>query len=176
MFYASIRCSLKVLTNRCSRWIIPRFAKIVHLITFIIKNKLHCARGLRFHKVKSRISRFQFCFAVKTFSIKVIGFLLEITARIALRNLMLDLHRQQLWTYAKFCFVYSLLRRVSTNRNSISFKAIRVTAHGCHGVLNHRQLDFLFNSLFRQTTEEISKLHITDLCDKNPLMTGGLPS
>ena len=38
-----------------------------------------------------------------------------------------------------------------------------MTSHEGHGIANHRHLDLLFNSLFRLTTERISKLHITGL-------------
>ena len=38
---------------------------------------------------------------------------------------------------------------------------ITVMSHECHGFSNYRQLDCLFNRLFKVTTKETSKLHIT---------------
>ena len=40
---------------------------------------------------------------------------------------------------------------------------ITLTSHGCHGISNHCQLDFLFNSLFKLTTNKTLKLCIIGL-------------
>ena len=45
---------------------------------------------------------------------------------------------------------------------------ITMMSHGDHGVSNHRQLAFWFNSLFRLTTKKTLKLRITGLCEGNP--------
>ena len=41
--------------------------------------------------------------------------------------------------------------------------SITVTSHKSHGVSNHRQLDCLFHTVFRLTTQKTSELYITDL-------------
>ena len=45
--------------------------------------------------------------------------------------------------------------------------------HWCHGVFNHGQLDCLFNRLFRLTTKQTQKLHITEFCEnhKSPVVS-----
>ena len=44
------------------------------------------------------------------------------------------------------------------------------------GVANHLRIDCLLDRLFRCRSKEISKLHVTGLCDWNPLTTSGFPS
>ena len=44
------------------------------------------------------------------------------------------------------------------------------------GVSNHRRLDCLLNRLFKRLSKETSKLHITGLCEGNPLVIGGFLS
>ena len=51
-----------------------------------------------------------------------------------------------------------------------------MTSHGRHSVSNHRQLDYLFNRLFRRTSKKTSKLRVTDLCERNSPVTSGFPS
>ena len=43
-------------------------------------------------------------------------------------------------------------------------------------ISDHRQLHYLFNRLFRQTSKHTWKLHTTGLCKGNPPVTGGFPS
>ena len=44
------------------------------------------------------------------------------------------------------------------------------------GVSNYWYLDYLLNRLFRCRSKKTSKLHVTGLCEGNPLVTGGFPS
>ena len=48
--------------------------------------------------------------------------------------------------------------------------------HGRHVVLNHRQLDCLFNSLYNSAKKKSSKLHIIGLLWGEPSMTSGFLS
>ena len=50
------------------------------------------------------------------------------------------------------------------------------TSHECHDILNHWQLQCLFNSLLMQTSKETSKVVLLVLCEGNPQVTGGFPS
>ena len=45
-----------------------------------------------------------------------------------------------------------------------------------HGFWTHWEIDCLFNSLFRLTTETTYTLCITSLCERKPPMTGGFHS
>ena len=45
-----------------------------------------------------------------------------------------------------------------------------------HGVSHHRRLDCLLNRLFRRRSKKSSKLHVTDLCERNSPVTGESPS
>ena len=55
-----------------------------------------------------------------------------------------------------------------------------ITSQWCHnerdGVSNHRCLDCLLNYLFLRRSKEISKPHVTGLCEGNPPVTDGFPS
>ena len=50
----------------------------------------------------------------------------------------------------------------------------------CHdehdGISNHQRLDCLLSCLFKRWSKKSSKLHVTGLCEGNPLVTGGFPS
>ena len=52
---------------------------------------------------------------------------------------------------------------------------ITLTSHERHSILNHRQFDCLFNSLFRLKTKKTWTL-IASRLEGNPLMTGGSPN
>ena len=45
----------------------------------------------------------------------------------------------------------------------------------CNAISNHQCLDCLLNHLFRNRSKKTWKLHVTGLCDGNPLVTGGFP-
>ena len=51
-----------------------------------------------------------------------------------------------------------------------------VNSHELYVISNDQQFGCLFNSLFRVTTKETSKLGITGPCQRNPPVTGGFPS
>ena len=44
------------------------------------------------------------------------------------------------------------------------------------GISNHRHLDGLLNRLFRRRSKNISKFHVTGLCEANSLVTGEFSS
>ena len=44
------------------------------------------------------------------------------------------------------------------------------------GISNYWYLDYLLNRLFRCRSKKTSKLHVTGLCEGNPLVTRGFPS
>ena len=44
-----------------------------------------------------------------------------------------------------------------------------------HGISNRRRLDCLLNRLFRHRPKKTSQLHVTGLCEENPLVSGGFP-
>ena len=44
------------------------------------------------------------------------------------------------------------------------------------GISNHQRLDCLLNRLFKHRSKKTSKLHATDLCEGNSLVTGEFPS
>ena len=44
------------------------------------------------------------------------------------------------------------------------------------GISDHRHLDCLLSRLFRLRSKKTLKLHVTGLCDGDPLVTGGIPS
>ena len=55
------------------------------------------------------------------------------------------------------------------------------TSHECHDILNHWQLQCLFNNLLMQTlkmqtSKKTSKVALQALCEGNPPGTGGFPS
>ena len=64
--------------------------------------------------------------------------------------------------------------------NITSIASAPLQCHERHGVSNHRQLDYMFNSLFRLTSTKTPKLRISDpfWCKSggNPPITAGFPS
>ena len=53
---------------------------------------------------------------------------------------------------------------------------ITMTSYECNCVSNHQQLNGLFSSLFRLTSNKTSKPALLALCEGNPPVTGGFPS
>ena len=49
----------------------------------------------------------------------------------------------------------------------LKYDAFTMTSHGCQGVENHRQLNFLFSNLFSPGNNMISKYRITGICEGN---------
>ena len=62
------------------------------------------------------------------------------------------------------------------NQKAVIFNSLKWHQNECDAISNHRLLDCLLIHLFRHRTKKISKLHITGLCEWNPLVTGGFPS
>ena len=52
--------------------------------------------------------------------------------------------------------------------------ALQLRHNGQDGISNYQSLNCLF--LVRHRSKKTSKLHVTGLCEGNPLMTGGFPS
>ena len=57
-----------------------------------------------------------------------------------------------------------------------SLKSIQWRHNESGGVSNHRRLNCVLIPLFRRISKKTPKLHITDLCEGNPSVTGGFPS
>ena len=53
---------------------------------------------------------------------------------------------------------------------------ITAMSHECYGILNHSNLNFLFNSMSRVPKRNRSKLHIDGPCQRDSLVTSGFPS
>ena len=70
--------------------------------------------------------------------------------------------------YGDYCRFYSCESRCSSG---IFAYSITETSHERHGFSNHKQLDYLLNSVFRLTPKKITKLHIIIFCEG----TGGFP-
>ena len=69
----------------------------------------------------------------------------------------------QVYIYKDTCVVYTM-------------QSLRWRYNEHDGVSNHRRLDCLLWHLFGHSSKKTSKLRITGLCERNPPVTGGLPS
>ena len=79
------------------------------------------------------------------------------------------------WTINQYCFlIYQMVKTVYTQDISHTFKMNELKSIKTFGTSNYWQIDFLFNSLFRVTTETLTtETHkisaLLALCDLNPL-------
>ena len=86
---------------------------------------------------------------------------------------------------AKCCLFHSGLIPMPPYKTMISLysrtKQTKYTSlpwchNGCDVISNQQRPDCLLNHLFRHRSKKTSKLHISGLCEGNPLVTGGFPS
>ena len=83
------------------------------------------------------------------------------------------------WTvHIRFCWSVTLLNMADEFSWYITTlrEFITVTSHGYHTISNYRQLDCLFDSLFRLTAKRTPKHRITGPLDGNPTVTSGFPT